>query len=113
MLWALSDVRVRDRALGLALGDDAAAAETLWTECTRRAPAPLDAAPATLLAVSAWLRGDGAMANIALDRALTSRPGYTLAGLLAQGLTACLPPEDLRTMVREVAAELDDGPATG
>ena len=67
---------VRDRALGLALGADAAAAEALWTECTRRAPAPLDAAPATLLAVSAWLRGDGAMANVALDRALAGEPGY-------------------------------------
>ena len=115
VLWALSDVLVRDRALGLAVGEDAAAAEALWTECTRRAPAPLDAAPATLLAVSAWLRGDGAMANVALDRALASRPSYRLARLLRDGLAACLPPEELRTMVRGVAADLaaDDSAGGG
>jgi hypothetical protein len=105
VVWALADVGVRDRALGLALGRDAAAAEVLWTECTRRAPVPLDAAPATLLAVSAWLRGDGAMANVALDRALASRPTYRLAQLLAQALGACLPPAGLRALITEVVAD--------
>ncbi|RBY88016.1 DUF4192 domain-containing protein [Blastococcus sp. TBT05-19] len=99
VLWALRDVRVRDRALSLALDDDAAAAEALWTECTRRGPAPLDAAPATLLAVSVWLRGDGAMANVALERALDSDPDHALAGLLREGLDACLTPGDLRELV--------------
>jgi Domain of unknown function (DUF4192) len=108
VLWALADIRVRDRALGFALGDDAAAAEALWTECTRRAPAPLDAAPATLLAVSAWLRGDGALANVALERALTSRPTYTFAQLLSQGLAACLPPAELRAMITATTAEPDE-----
>jgi hypothetical protein len=113
VLWALADVRVRDRALTFALGDDAAAAEVLWTECTRRAPAPLDAAPATLLAVSVWLRGDGAMANVALERALDSRPTYTFAQLLAQGLAACLPPAELRAMITATAAEPDELWAAG
>jgi hypothetical protein len=108
VLWALADTRVRDRALTFALGDDAAAAEALWTECTRRAPAPLDAAPATLLAVSAWLRGDGALANVALDRALASRPTYTFARLLAQGLAACLPPAELRAMIAAATADPDE-----
>jgi hypothetical protein len=106
-LWGLTDLRVRDRALGLALGKDAAAAEVLWTECTRRAPESLAAAPATLLGVSAWLRGDGAMANVALERALTCRPGYALAELLAQGLAACLPPRAVRALVRETVAEIE------
>jgi hypothetical protein len=85
--------------LGLALGADAVPAERLWTECTRRAPAPLDAAPATLLAVSAWLRGDGTLAAIALARARDSDPGYTLAGLLGEALDACVPPEQLRAWI--------------
>jgi hypothetical protein len=113
VLWALADIRVRDRALTLAVGDDAPAAEILWTECTRRGPAPLDAAPATLLAVSAWLRGDGAMANVALERALDSRPTYSFAQLLAQGLTACLPPAQLREMIAATAAEPDELWAAG
>jgi hypothetical protein len=107
VLWALTDVRVRDRSLGLALGSQAAAAEVLWTECTRRAPLPLQAAPATLLAVSAWLRGDGAMANVALERALTSQPGYGLAELLVQGLAACVRPEQVRATIRETVAALN------
>ncbi|MGY1670429.1 DUF4192 domain-containing protein [Geodermatophilus sp. SYSU D00710] len=99
VLWALTLPDVRDGALGLALGDDAPAAEVLWTECTRRAPVPLDGAPATLLAVSAWLRGDGAMANVALDRALAADPAAVLPRLLADGLAACLPPTELRALI--------------
>jgi hypothetical protein len=102
--WGLRDVRVRDLALGFALGAHARAAESLWTECTRRLPEPLDAAPATLLAVSVWLRGDGAMARIALDRALDSEPDYALADLLARGLDAGLGPRDLRAMVADAQA---------
>jgi hypothetical protein len=107
VVWGLRDVRVRDRALALSLGNGAAAAEQLWTECTRRAPVPLDAAPATLLAVSAWLRGDGAMAGIALERALDAQPDYALARLLVQALEAGLAPAELR----ELVAATQDAPA--
>jgi hypothetical protein len=100
MVWALRDDVVRDAALDFALGPDAAGAEALWMECARRAPAPLDAAPATLLAVSAWLRGDGATANIALERALASDPDYALAQLLSQALASCLSPTGLRRLIR-------------
>jgi hypothetical protein len=111
IVWGLRNVGVRDRALMLALGPDAAAVEQLWAECTRRAPAPLDAAPATLLAVSVWLRGDGAMADVALTRALASEPGYGLARLLAQALAAFLAPAELRSLLREAAGLAVDGPA--
>ena len=104
VVCGLRDRDLRDRALGLALGADATAAEILWTECTRRAPPPLDAAPATLLAVSAWLRGDGAMANVALTRALTVDPAYALARLLARALAGCVPPDELRAMIGETLA---------
>jgi hypothetical protein len=101
LAWGLRDVDLRDRALALVLGRSAAAAEVVWTELTRRAPAPLDAAPATLLAVCAWVRGDGGLANVALDRALTSEPSYTFAVLLRSALDACLPPAEIRRLVRE------------
>jgi hypothetical protein len=86
---------------------DAAAAEALWTECTRRAPWMLAAAPATLLAVSAWLRGDGAMAAVALDRALGSDEDYQLAHLLRSALAACMRPAELRAMVSATLDRLD------
>src|SRR4051794_32595035 len=108
LVWGLRDQAVRDRALELALGADAAAVEQLWTECTRRAPAPLDAAPATLLAVSTWLRGDGAMADVALGRALAGDPDYALAQLLARALAACMRPAELRGLIREAVTLQDD-----
>jgi hypothetical protein len=111
--WGLRDAAVRDRALGLALGPDPAGAELLWTECTRRALAPLDAAPATLLAVSAWLRGDGAMANVALARARRSDPRYALAVLLESALAACLAPDELRGMIAATLDRLDDARPAG
>ncbi|NYJ03758.1 DUF4192 domain-containing protein [Petropleomorpha daqingensis] len=107
IVWGLQHTGVRDRALGLALGDDAAAAEALWTECTRRAPWMLAAAPATLLAVSAWLRGDGAMASVALERALGSDEDYQLAQLLRSALAACMRPDELRAMVIATLDRLD------
>jgi hypothetical protein len=107
IVWGLQHTALRDRALGLSLGDDAAAAEALWTECTRRAPWMLAAAPATLLAVSAWLRGDGAMASVALERALGSDEDYQLAQLLRSALAACMRPEELRAMVVATLGRLD------
>lgn len=99
--WSLRKPDVRDWALLLSLGEDAAAAEALWTECTRRAPSPLDAFPAALVAVCAWVRGDGALANIALDRALGSEPGNSLGRLIEDALAACVPPRQLRALLEE------------
>lgn len=102
--WAVGDTELRDRALTLGLGADAAAAQALWTEVLRRVPAPLDVAPATLLAVTAWSRGDGTTASIALDRALDGQPGHTLALTLRAALAAALPPRDLRRLLAGLGA---------
>ncbi len=106
--WGLRDLAVRDLAMGLVLGAAAAGAEVLWTELTRRVPPPLDAAPATLLAVTAWVRGDGAMANVALDRALRSDPGHSLAQLLRTALDACFRPADVRRLIRSCLSDPPD-----
>ena len=110
ILWGLRDIDVRDRALQLALDEDPAV-DSLWTECVRRAPRRYVPAPATLLAVGAWLRGDGAMAGVALDRALGADRTYRLAVLLRQALTACLPPDQLRSIIVSGGADrvLRDG----
>jgi hypothetical protein len=107
LAWGLRDVDLRDRALALALGATAAAAEAVWTDLVQRAPAPLDAAPATLLAVTAWVRGDGALANVALERALASEPSYSFAVLLRSALDACLPPAEIRRLIRQACGPSD------
>jgi hypothetical protein len=105
--WAVTATEVRDRALVLAVGPTASAAEAVWTELVRRLPVPLDAAPATLLAATAHARGDGALAGVALDRALASQPACTLARLLDQALRTGLPPSALRDLLTRAGEQAD------
>jgi len=49
-----------------------------------------------LLAFTAWQAGDGALANIALDRAVASDPAYSMALLLRDIMDAGVPPSAAR-----------------
>lgn len=95
---ALSDVRVRDACLALALPSGSTAAmtaESLWIALVRATPGPERAEPAALVGYSAYLRGDGALADIALRAALRAAPEHVLAGLLERALWKGVPPEQL------------------
>jgi hypothetical protein len=63
------------------------------------------AAPASLLAYTAWQCGNGSLANVALDRALADNPWYSMAELLRSAIL--LPPSLARSPMtpEEVAAE--------
>lgn len=50
-------------------------------------------APLTVLGAFAWWRGDGALGRIALERALSARPGYRLALLLEQMVDLAIRPD--------------------
>ncbi|MGM1058433.1 DUF4192 domain-containing protein [Saccharothrix sp. Mg75] len=104
---ALSDSLVRDSCIATAAGEHARAAERLWTELTRQCPAPQCAEPAALLAMSAYLRGDGVLTSLALDRAETARPGHRLAGLLRTALDLQMPPEALRPLVHQAVEDIE------
>ena len=82
----------------------------LWTDLTRMARPGYVAAPAALLAFVAWQSGNGALANVALDRALADNPGYSMATLLRQVITAGAPPSLARLPMtpEQVAASYDD-----
>ncbi|MEE6258393.1 DUF4192 domain-containing protein [Plantactinospora sonchi] len=67
----------------------------LWTDVLRRAEPDLVAAPASLLAFAAWRTGQGALASVAIERALEAQPDYSLALLLAETLQAGIPPSTL------------------
>ncbi|MGI5213312.1 DUF4192 domain-containing protein [Plantactinospora sp. CA-290183] len=88
---ALMVLAVRDHAWITCDGSDAQ--RQLWIDVTRRAMPDLSAAPACLLAITAYLAGDVAMANIAVDRALLAEPDYRLAHLLGHALRAGVPPQ--------------------
>ena len=107
---ALRDLRVRDDAWARMDPAQADAHRRLWIDVTRRAQPGYVAAPAALLAFVAWQSGDGALANVALDRALADEPRYSMALLLRQVITAGAPPSLARLPMtpEEVAASYDD-----
>jgi hypothetical protein len=107
---ALRQVRVRDDAWARMLPAHLAAHQRLWTDLTRLARPGYVAAPAALLAFTAWQAGHGALANVALDRALADDPDYSMALLLRQAIDAGAPPSLARLPMtpEEVADSYDN-----
>jgi hypothetical protein len=93
LLVSLRDQRVRDDAWSRMEPGYRQAHLRLWLDLTRLARHGYTAAPASLLAFVAWQFGNGALANVALDRALADDPAYTMARLLAQAIHSGTPPE--------------------
>jgi hypothetical protein len=99
MAWlavSIADLRVRDDAWARMDPKYRAAHRRLWTDVVRRATESYVPAPASLLAFTAWQCGEGALANIALERALAADPGYSMAHLIGQAVDAGLPPSAAR-----------------
>ncbi|WP_243789161.1 DUF4192 domain-containing protein [Saccharopolyspora gloriosae] len=105
ILLALSDHRVRDLCLGVALGDSAMAAEQLWLSLVRKAPEPEVAEVGALLAFFAYLRGEGALASVALERVEAGRPEHTLGRLLRQALDTGVSPKEMADMAKEAMTD--------
>jgi hypothetical protein len=66
--------------------------QRLWTTLTRLAPPGHVTAPAALLAFTAWQDGDGALANLALDRAQADSPGDDITRMLRAATISGAPP---------------------
>jgi hypothetical protein len=103
---ALSSLRVRDDAWARMDAAHRDAHRRLWTDVVRRAEREYVPAPASLLAFCAWQQGNGALANVALDRALDADPAYSMALLLRDLIDAGAPPAMARLPMtpEEVAA---------
>ncbi|MFZ1987092.1 MAG: DUF4192 domain-containing protein [Desulfatitalea sp.] len=101
LLTALTDVHVRDACMTWT----DPAGWWLWHDLIAVAPPGHVAPVAMLIAVVAYQRGDGVMAAIATEHALTDRPGYGLARLVQASLHHALPPEAITTLITEALAE--------
>lgn len=101
----LQDVVVRDEVATWSL-EDASALQSLAEGVVRQVGPPYDAPACTLLAWVAYVRGDGARANVALDRALSTDPAYALALLLRRALDGAVAPEAVRDLLRDTARAL-------
>jgi Domain of unknown function (DUF4192) len=103
LLAGLVDIGARDVVLGWAGEQDTERLLALLLALAPRAVDPLEAPVLTALAWVAYARGDGTLANIAVERALASDPHYTMAQLVASGLDAGLHPKHVRAVSREVS----------
>lgn len=104
----LTRLRIRDEAWLLINGEQRRAHLSLWTHVVRRAEKPYVPAPACLLAFAAWQDGDGALASVAVERALDADSEYSMAGLISAALTRGVRPEAWQPPMRP--DELPDGP---
>ena len=102
VLGRLSDIQVRDFALGSHDADSATGYRTMWMHLLRSAPPGFVAPVASLAAAIAYEFGDGALARAALDRAFVDAPTYSLALLLQRVFGAGWPPESFAQMRSEL-----------
>lgn len=105
---ALARSDIRDWCLNHLLANTASAAENLWTVLTREAPPGWRANPATLLTAHAFARGDGPLANIALDVADDDQPEHTLAMLLRGTIDLGISPTRFLRMITAMLADTRD-----
>jgi hypothetical protein len=101
----LQDVAIRDEVATWAL-EDSEALLSLLLSLAHASVAPYDVPVCTLVALVAWVRGDGALANVALDRALAGDPSYSMAKLFRAGLDGQLPPSAVKQWLRETRRTL-------
>lgn len=117
-LVGFTDVLARDAVIGWgADDDDRRALLALLTALAQRALDD-DAAPiCAMLASVAYLDGDGALGNVAVERSLRSDPGYSLARLIETALQSPVDPrqfgkvygEAMRDHARPSRRERRDG----
>lgn len=96
---ALRDVMLRDLLIIVVAQERAWWQPDLWCSAVRLVPTADVAAVATMAAITAYLTGDGALAQSACDRALQHDPAYSLAGMVSDSLRLGIRPQELQEML--------------
>lgn len=92
----LSNLTVRDDTFArLAAAPAVSEHAGIWQDIVRRVPQRYVPAPATLLALVAWRAGNGPLADMAAERALTADSSYRLAQLVLHAIRQGMPPTAL------------------
>ncbi|MBN4926367.1 DUF4192 domain-containing protein [Hoyosella rhizosphaerae] len=92
---AIEHKSVRDCLFALSLTEHASAADAVWTTLTQLVDGAPRVEAATLAAFSAYIRGDGPRAGVALDIALEIDPDHRMSTMLDQALRAGMPPHQV------------------
>ena len=101
----MQDIHARDEVATLGLDHPEELLVLLQGLCRGSLP-DWDPPVCAALAWIAYLCGDGALANVALERVLVSDPDYSLALLLENCLLGQVPPSELRVVLVQTAAQL-------
>jgi hypothetical protein len=102
----LRDAVARDALMTAALDDDATEVRDLVGQVARLVDDEVAAPVCTVLGWLAYTSGEGALALVAVERALSAEPGCTMAQLLLGGIDGMVPPSALRDVSRAVRADL-------
>ena len=98
MALLVDDAGTRDHLIARAVRE----VERPWLAmllAVARSTPDVDAAQiCAVLALTAYARGDGALAQVAIDRCLTGAPGHKLARLMLGAMTAGMPPAAMLTL---------------
>ena len=98
VLVRLHDLQVRDYAMGFTSEKSDDQLWDMWRWLLRIAPKGYVAPVAVIFATSSYERGDGALAQRALDRAFEDSPKYQMAKLLRRTFAAGWPPSAFTQM---------------
>jgi len=98
VLVRLHDLQVRDYAMGFTSEKSDDQLWDMWRWLLRIAPKGYVAPVAVIFATSSYERGDGALAQRALDRAFEDSPKYQMAKLLRRTFAAGWPPSAFSQM---------------
>jgi hypothetical protein len=102
VLKRLHDLQVRDYAMGVSTPENCESLFSMWRWLLRTAPKGYVAPVAVVFATLAYERGEGALAQRALERALEDDSHYQMAKLLRRTFAAGWPPASFTAMREEL-----------
>lgn len=102
VLARVKDLQVRDYAMGITNNENIEQLWSMWRWLLRIAPVGYVAPVATLFSAISYEKGDGALAQRALDRAFDDDATYPLAKLLRRVFAAGWPPSSFAAMRSEL-----------
>jgi hypothetical protein len=103
LIVSLGEVAIRDEIVSWTAGEEITGVMAVLRELAPLAPPPFDAQVLAALAWAAFSFGDGALAAVALERALSADPQHKLARLLSVALEGGVTPQEIRAISIELS----------
>ena len=109
LVLLLCDAAIRDHLIAEVVDDLESPWLPMLIAVARSVPDDQAAEVCAVLAVAAYRRGDGALAQVAVDRCLAAEPDHRLAHLMLGVMAAGLPPADLVRLGNQAISSGTDG----